>query len=165
VPEASFEAVAAEAGIGIAAAGIVLVLTTIGERLPITGDLEEEFRRILGHLEPGEICLLAIASGLGEEVLFRGALQPLLGYVLASILFGLVHTGPGRKFLPWTLFALGVGFFFGAVVMWRQCLLPVIVAHTVVNGVNLVRISQHAVPETGDGETGEFPSDRPEGPV
>jgi uncharacterized protein len=35
---------------------------------------------------------IALAAGLGEELLFRGALQPLLGVWVTSALFVLVHT-------------------------------------------------------------------------
>ena len=34
---------------------------------------------------------IAVAAGLGEELLFRGALQPLLGILLTSVLLILVH--------------------------------------------------------------------------
>jgi membrane protease YdiL (CAAX protease family) len=142
VPRLALAPVVVEIGIGMLAAGIVLLLTWLGERLPLAADLEAEFRRLLGRLTLGEICVVAVASGIGEEVLFRGALQPILGYVPASLLFGLVHTGPGRHFRLWTVFALIVGFLFGAVFEWRQSLLSVITAHALVNGVNLHRISR-----------------------
>ena len=35
--------------------------------------------------------LTSIAAGVGEEVLFRGALQPRLGIVLTAVLFGALH--------------------------------------------------------------------------
>lgn len=38
-----------------------------------------------------EILAIAAFAGIGEEVLFRGVLQPRCGWILAAILFGLVH--------------------------------------------------------------------------
>lgn len=38
-----------------------------------------------------ELALVALLAGLGEELLFRGALQPLLGLPVASLLFALAH--------------------------------------------------------------------------
>lgn len=36
--------------------------------------------------------LLALSSGIGEEILFRGALQPIFGVWLTSLVFVMVHT-------------------------------------------------------------------------
>lgn len=38
-----------------------------------------------------DLLLLAVVAGFSEEVLFRGALQPLLTLLGSSVLFGLVH--------------------------------------------------------------------------
>ena len=42
-----------------------------------------------------EWLLLALAAGIGEEILFRGALQPVLGLGFTSLLFALVHVQYG----------------------------------------------------------------------
>lgn len=39
-----------------------------------------------------ELAVVALLAGLGEELLFRGALQPVLGLPLASVLFALAHS-------------------------------------------------------------------------
>jgi len=38
-----------------------------------------------------ELALVALLAGLGEELLFRGALQPVMGLLLASGLFAVAH--------------------------------------------------------------------------
>ena len=154
------QSIACEVGVGAAAAAVILGLTALAGRLPIMEGLEREFARILGRLAFGEVCLLAIASGLGEEILFRGALQPIMGYLPASLLFGFVHTGPDRRFFAWTVFALVVGLAFGGVVIWRESLLAVITAHALVNGVSLARISTIA-----PSEPQKLSSDPPDEPV
>jgi membrane protease YdiL (CAAX protease family) len=38
-----------------------------------------------------DLLLVAAFAGIGEEILFRGVLQPLAGAVWSNVLFGLVH--------------------------------------------------------------------------
>ncbi|MEJ2153667.1 MAG: CPBP family glutamic-type intramembrane protease, partial [Gemmatimonadota bacterium] len=66
-----------------------------------------------------------------------GAVQGAFGWVVATVLFTVLHTGPGSSFRIWTLFAALAGLAFAGLVVWRQTLLAAIVAHVVVNAVNL----------------------------
>ena len=40
---------------------------------------------------PGQMVLLGLSAGIGEEITLRGALQPRLGIVLTSLLFAALH--------------------------------------------------------------------------
>jgi len=51
----------------------------------LTEDLTANFQNPIGAL------ILGISAGVGEEALFRGALQPRYGIVLTSIVFALLH--------------------------------------------------------------------------
>jgi len=42
------------------------------------------------------IVVISLLAGVGEELLFRAALQPWIGILWASILFGLAHGGTAR---------------------------------------------------------------------
>jgi hypothetical protein len=42
-------------------------------------------------LGPGQVLLLGLSAGVGEEITLRGALQPKLGIVLTSLLFAVLH--------------------------------------------------------------------------
>jgi hypothetical protein len=95
-----------------------------------------------------DAVLLACASGLAEEMFFRGALQPRVGFVMASLLFGLIHFVPRREFYPWTVFAVIVGFVFGWLFIATGNLVAPIVAHTVVNGINLPLLVRQYAPES-----------------
>jgi membrane protease YdiL (CAAX protease family) len=53
--------------------------------------------------------LIGVGAGLGEETLFRGAVQPALGITLASILFASMHVQYGPSLLLGYLFVLSVG--------------------------------------------------------
>lgn len=46
---------------------------------------------LAGVLGPGQILLLGLSAGIGEEITLRGALQPKLGIVLTSLLFAALH--------------------------------------------------------------------------
>lgn len=99
---------------------------------------------------------MALLSGFAEELLFRGAIQGSLGIWVATILFALLHSGPGGSFRLWPVFALVAGALFGALVLWRGNLLAAIVAHAVVNAINLGRLAATrgvatALPEAVDG--------------
>lgn len=124
--------------------------------LPIARRLEEQLAAVLGPLRPGEILALALLSGFAEELLFRGAVQGSWGWAVATLLFGLLHTGPGPALRFWTVFALAAGALFGGLMAWRGNLLAPFVGHFLVNAVNLRRLTGRA----GDsarlaGEAGE----------
>lgn len=53
--------------------------------------------------------LLGLAAGLGEETLFRGALQPALGILPASLLFASMHIQYGPSVLLGYIFLLAIG--------------------------------------------------------
>ena len=99
--------------------------------------LASELGRLVGPLGAGRTCALAAASGLGEELLFRGALQPRVGWLGATLLFAAAHFVPTRRLRSWALFALLAGAVFGALFAWSGDLLAPVLAHALVNGLNL----------------------------
>ena len=58
-------------------------------------------------------------SALAEELLFRGLLQPRIGLVAVSLVFGLLHLPNTRGRLPWPIMAVVMGFVFGGLFEWR----------------------------------------------
>jgi membrane protease YdiL (CAAX protease family) len=99
--------------------------------------LHSDFRSLLGPLSGREILVLALASSIGEELLFRGALQPWIGIWPQALIFALLHVGPGVRFLPWTLSALVLGVLFGYMFQCMGDLGGPIVAHFTINYMNL----------------------------
>lgn len=63
---------------------------------------------LAGFDTPGEWFVLAVASGLGEEVLFRGAVQPVFGLPLTALLFAVVHVQYGLTPITVVIFLLGL---------------------------------------------------------
>jgi membrane protease YdiL (CAAX protease family) len=91
-------------------------------------------------MDLSEVVALALLSGFAEELFFRGAVQGSWGWLPATVLFALLHTGPGPAFRLWTLFAAVAGLVLGALMIWRGNLLAPVVAHGLLNGINLGRL-------------------------
>jgi membrane protease YdiL (CAAX protease family) len=108
---------------------------------PLARELEARLAAALGPLTAAEAVALALLSGFAEELFFRGAVQGTLGWLGATLLFAVLHSGPGRAFRLWSLFALLAGGLFGAVMAWRGNLLAPVVGHFLVNAVNLRRLA------------------------
>lgn len=116
------------------AIGISALMSKISERVR---DLSIELKRILGDLSNSDICLFAISSGIGEEMLFRGPLLYHAGIVPSTIIFSVLHGFFQKKFIAWSLFALFVGFGLGWICIWTGGLLAPVIAHVIINSVNL----------------------------
>ena len=107
--------------------------------LPVLREIAEEIApRLVDGAERSGLVLVSIFSGVGEETFFRGALQPEFGLVVASLVFGLFHIGPDRRYLVWTAWALLAGFMFGALYKITGGLLAPILAHSTHNAVTLL---------------------------
>jgi hypothetical protein len=107
-----------------------------------------QIKKLLGPVDRRTAAHLALFSGIGEEILFRGAMQPAFGYVATSVLFGLLHVGPDRRYLVWTAFAMVLGFALGGILLLTGSLLGPILAHVLINYLNLLRIGREGLPGT-----------------
>ncbi|GJT82262.1 zinc finger, RING/FYVE/PHD-type containing protein [Tanacetum coccineum] len=84
---------------------------------------------VLTSLEPLDYAFVAFLPDISEELLFRGALLPLIGINLTSAtvvaaLFGILHLGSGQKFsfTTWTTF---VGLAYGyAMILTSSLIVP-----------------------------------------
>jgi len=104
--------------------------------------LHREFRTILGRPPMAEIVLLAAASSIGEEIFFRGAMLDAWGPWISSVVFALLHVPPKRELWPWTASAGLLGLVLAGLTNWTGNLGPAIVAHFVINLINLVYITR-----------------------
>lgn len=136
--------------IGVTVGIVVVLLSRLAVRYTAWGQfLHRDFRHLLGPLSSREILILALASSVGEELLFRGALQPWIGLWPQAILFALLHIGPGWRFAPWTVSALVLGVGFGYMFEWTGDLGGPIAAHFIINYLNLHFIARVEIPEVG----------------
>ena len=138
--------VLADLAVGLSAAAVLVGLWQLGRlTLASARSLEESIAATLGPLTLAEIVTLSILSGFSEELFFRGAVQAQLGIVPATLLFALLHMGPGREYRTWTVFALLAGAALGSLMLWRGSLLAPVVAHVGVNLIGLVRLQRSAL--------------------
>lgn len=93
---------------------VLLVLMLVANFLMAQADpqqaevMEELNELLLGEIDSvGDWLLLAVAAGIGEEILFRGALQPVLGIWVTSLLFAIVHTQYGLSVATVLIFVVG----------------------------------------------------------
>jgi membrane protease YdiL (CAAX protease family) len=129
---------------GIAVGLLVVFLSRLAvHRFEWARLLHREFRALLGPLGDAETFLLALASSVGEEVFFRGALLPAIGIWASSIVFALLHIGPGRRYLPWTVSAFVLGLAMSELARGLGDLGAPIAAHFTINYLNLRHISRY----------------------
>lgn len=83
---------------------------------------------------PGAITI-GLSAGIGEEILFRGALQPRFGIPLTSFMFMIVHAQYG--FTPAILQILIVGFVIGLIRRYTNTTACILV-HTLYNATSVL---------------------------
>jgi membrane protease YdiL (CAAX protease family) len=130
-------------GLGVASGLLLVGIWRLARRFLLAArELNDQLARLLGGLSRADAVGLALLSGFAEELFFRGAVQGAWGWIVATVLFSLLHTtGAGRSSRVWTLFALVAGLLFAGLVLWRGNLLPAIVGHALVNAVNLTELA------------------------
>lgn len=130
-------------GLGIALGVAIVAASRLATRATRSGArLAAELGALLGPLSRSRAWAYALASGLAEEAFFRGALQPQVGLLAATLLFGLAHYAPRPGLRVWSVFALGAGAAFGGLFILTGDLLAPALAHIVVNGANLHWLSE-----------------------
>lgn len=122
--------------------------------------LQSEFRPFAMQLGLGGIILLALLSSLGEELLFRGLLQPRIGVLAQALLFGLMHQLPGKSRWVWMSWAAAVGLGLGVIFQFTGSLLGPLLAHAMVNGLNLHHLKSEPACQDKRGLGGLLGGDR-----
>jgi membrane protease YdiL (CAAX protease family) len=132
------------ATLGLAVAALLIVMTRLTvPRFVWARRLHEELRPVARDFTAGQILLIAGLSSLGEELLFRGLLTPWIGVIPGALLFGLAHQMKGPSRWVWAGWATAVGLGLGAIFALTGSLVGPLLAHAVVNAVNLVYLRDH----------------------
>jgi membrane protease YdiL (CAAX protease family) len=132
--------------LGLAAGGVIVAASWAAVRWTPSGRrLADLLARTLHGLPAWGALPLALAAGVAEEAAFRGCLWTLVdaaagpeaAWILTSLAFGLAHGmfRPGLR--TWSLFALGTGIALGGLRMGTGAILAPVVAHALVDAVNL----------------------------
>ena len=138
------ERLALSIGLGLALGLAAVAMTPIlVERTKWARTLHRELREIISPLSSAEITWLALASGFAEELFFRGAMQPVLGLLLTSLIFGAVHVGPKPLFVAWTTWAFVMGLLLGLIFELTGVLWGPVLAHIWINQRNMAFIRRH----------------------
>ncbi|WP_306642167.1 CPBP family intramembrane glutamic endopeptidase [Sanyastnella coralliicola] len=126
------------------------IVAALGARFVISRNFMEGVRmryaRMFGNLQLNwsEIIFISVCAGVGEELLFRGAIQPLLGILLTAIFFVAIHGYLNPK--DWrisvygaymTLVVIGFGYMTEAFGVWSA-----VMAHTVVDVILLMDVRE-----------------------
>ncbi|MBI2603725.1 MAG: CPBP family intramembrane metalloprotease [Deltaproteobacteria bacterium] len=94
---------------------------------------KEQTHRLIGPLNLFSAVLLSLVAAAGEELLFRGALQPFLGLGLSSVLIGFLHFSPQGTFTAWSVYGLMTAMLLGVIFEHTKSLVPGFTVHTIVN--------------------------------
>jgi membrane protease YdiL (CAAX protease family) len=113
--------------------------------------LQSVYRDFIRHCSVLQLLLVAIMSGIGEELLFRGVLQTsitqwfggetrgiIIGIAITSLLFGLVH--PINKLYVFLCFVIGI--YLGLLFVWTGNLIVPIIIHSLYNFVVFLAMPQ-----------------------
>ncbi|MDP1571235.1 MAG: CPBP family intramembrane metalloprotease [Vicinamibacterales bacterium] len=100
---------------------------------------------LFARLGPWAVVIIGLAAGVGEELFFRGLLQPLIGLPAASVVFGLAHVA-GREMAGFGVWAALMGALLGGLAMVTGGLLAPVVAHGVYDVLALTYIRRTTVP-------------------
>lgn len=106
--------------------------------------LEERLAAAVGPVSATKALALAMVSSAGEEVLFRGGLQPWFGLWLTGAAFGFLHGFATTTLWVWTVMATAMGWVLGALYAHTEALGAPWAAHFVLNAINLYLLGQRA---------------------
>jgi membrane protease YdiL (CAAX protease family) len=99
--------------------------------------IEEDVSPLFQHVNLVVVILIAIVSGVAEEIFFRGVLQANIGIWLASVVFGLAHIWK-KSAIFYGIYATMLGLLFGGLYVWSGSLWVPILAHVVNNFVAIL---------------------------
>jgi len=137
--------IAAQIGWGVTfGLAISVPSTVVVFFVPLLSSLRRQLLDLVSRLDLGALnpLWISLSAGIGEEILFRGALQPILGIWWASFIFTLAHFRSGQFYsMNWQklIYAASVfvaGLLLGYVFL-EICLIAAIATHATVNVVSL----------------------------
>lgn len=101
--------------LGVVLAGVVAVVVL---RVPAASALRAIIERVLATARPStlDFVLLAACAGVGEELFFRAALQPVTGIIVAALAFAILHTGvpKSRGVVTFAAYVFAMGLILGS---------------------------------------------------
>jgi membrane protease YdiL (CAAX protease family) len=118
---------------GLVGTGFALTVGALLDYLPAFQRIEQMLLSVLDMDALGwhDALLFGLLAGIPEEILFRGAMQPALGWPLTSVLFGAVHA----LSLAYFVYATGAGAFLGGLAIGGGGLWAPVAAHVAIDTI------------------------------
>ena len=99
----------------------------------------DSLKPVFGGVGVVDVAVISVAAGIGEELVFRGVLQAEIGLVLASLIFGVLHT-EGTGTLVFGAWVAVMGGVLGGLAIWTEGLLAPMMAHALYDAAALAYI-------------------------
>jgi len=146
----------------VAGAAIVFGSWRLIDRWTPMRRLAEMLAEAVGRIGPVAALVLAASAGLAEEAVFRGSLWTLVALswgdaaalAVTTAAFGAVHGLFVRRMRAWGTFALAAGLVLGALRWGSGGILAPVVAHVVIDAINLPRLARFGASDPASGEAG-----------
>lgn len=135
---------------GSIAGFIIAVIAQLLISSPLLSKVNTSYANLIGrfNLTWSEIVFVSLCAGVGEELLFRGAIQPFLGIPVTSVFFVAIHGYLSPK--NWRLSIYGIYMTLAIAVLGyfteRFGLLAAIAGHTVID----IYLFHHLQKNAGD---------------
>lgn len=140
---------ALSAASGLVFGGAVVISSRFAvQRWAWARKLHMELAPVAAGMTTRTAAVVAALSSLGEELLFRSLLAPLIGVWAQAIIFGVLHQVRGSSRWVWMSWAGMVGLALGAMYWATGSLAGPLVAHALINGLNLVYLRDHRAAQT-----------------
>lgn len=126
--------------LGCLGAGLISIMSYVMEDLASSyRSVREYMVSLVGQLSLMGALYLGVLSAVAEEVLFRMAIQPSVGVFVTSLMFALLHLGPGRALSVWSLLAFLSSLILGWTYDATANLWPAVIGHIGVNLISVLR--------------------------
>lgn len=116
------------AAVALGAANLALLERPIGPWAAMRAAVEEVLLPTFAGLSRWQIVTVSAAAGVGEELFFRGFLQPLAGVAAAALAFGAAHVA-GARMVAFGVWAAGMGLVLGGLAAATGGIVAPITAH------------------------------------
>lgn len=105
-------------------------------------------------LDITQIIFISICAGVGEELFFRGAIQPVLGVWMTAILFVLLHGYLNPFNISLTMYGIYMVLVIGVLGLMTEYfgILTAIIAHTLIDIILLRQLSLAQLPDDKNDE-------------
>lgn len=120
--------IGAVAAAALAAANLALLERPLGPWAAMRAAVDEVLIPTFVGLSRWQIVTVSAAAGVGEELFFRGFLQPLAGVLAAALAFGAAHVA-GARMVAFGVWAAGMGLVLGGLAAATGGIVAPITAH------------------------------------